>query len=176
MCLCLYPLFFRSFIYEHRGTNNMESLVQLGKTLSQAVEMLKQLCGDNTKLRIHVFEWHKEGRKEGKDDFMSGRPSTSKVEVFVKRVMHVVYSDCLKDRMSSKHEKKKLFGRLSPKNRPVWKVTGLSVLSNLLFLAKRNIAILERLPYSLGLTPCDILFSLSLRVSVLKTQKRSRSS
>jgi len=38
---------------------NLKLLVQLGRTLSQALEMLQQVHGDKAMLRTRVFEWHK---------------------------------------------------------------------------------------------------------------------
>ena len=42
---------------------NLKFLVRLGKTPSQALEMLKQVYGDNTMSRTRVFEWHKRFKK-----------------------------------------------------------------------------------------------------------------
>ena len=64
--------------------------------LSQALEMLKQVYGDNAMSRTRAFEWHKrfkEGCQEVEDDSRSGRPSTSSTEVDVKPVKQTVHGD-----------------------------------------------------------------------------------
>lgn len=75
---------------------NLKFLVQLGKTPSQALEILQQVYGANTMSRTRVFEWHKrfkEGREEVEDDSRSGRPSTSRTEVNIERVRQVMRGD-----------------------------------------------------------------------------------
>lgn len=88
---------------------NLKFLVRLGKTPSQALEMLKQVYGDNAMSRTRVFEWHKrfkEGHEEVEDDSRSGRPSSSRTEVNVKRVTQIERGDRrLTVRMSAGHEK-----------------------------------------------------------------------
>ena len=47
---------------EHEATNKLEIIRP-----SQALEILQQVCGDNTVSCIHVFLWHKrvrDGREE----------------------------------------------------------------------------------------------------------------
>ena len=75
---------------------NQKFLVRLGKTPSQAHEMLKQVYGDNAMSRTRVFEWHKrfkEGCKEVEDDSRSGRLSTSRTEVNVERAKQIVHAN-----------------------------------------------------------------------------------
>ena len=56
---------------------NLKFLVRLEKTPSQALEMLKQVYGDNTRPR----KGFKKGCKEVENDSRSRRPSTSMNEV-----------------------------------------------------------------------------------------------
>jgi len=75
---------------------NLKFLVKLGKTPSEALELLQQVYGDETMSRSHVFEWHKrfkEGRQDVEDDPRSGRPSTSRTDANVERVRQAVRDD-----------------------------------------------------------------------------------
>ena len=82
---------------------NLKILVCLGKTPTEALKLLQEVYGDNTMSRIRLFEWHrrfKEGREEVKDDHRSGRPSTSRTDENVERVIQKVQSNrCLTVRM-----------------------------------------------------------------------------
>ena len=72
----------------------LKFLVWLRKTLSQPLEMLQQVYGDNISCTC-VFEWHKKFREEYKkvkEDSRS-RPLTSRTEVSVERVRQVVSSN-----------------------------------------------------------------------------------
>ena len=56
---------------------NLKFLVRSGKTLLQALEMLKQVYGDNEMSRTRIFEWHmrfKERREMVEDNSRSRRP------------------------------------------------------------------------------------------------------
>jgi len=75
---------------------NLKFLVKLGKTPSEALELLQQVYGDETMSRSRVFEWHKrfrEGRQDVEDDPRSGRPSTSRTDANVERVRQAVRGD-----------------------------------------------------------------------------------
>ena len=69
--------------------------------------------------RTRVFEWHKrfkEGREDVEDDSMSGRPSSSRIEVNVERVKQIVRGDHrLNVRM--------IASQLDMKKDNVWKIT-----------------------------------------------------
>jgi len=61
----------------------LKFLVRLGKTPTEALKLLQEVCGDDTMSRTRLFEWHrrfKEGREEMEADRRSGRPSTSRTE------------------------------------------------------------------------------------------------
>jgi hypothetical protein len=54
--------------------------VKLGKSATEALEMLSEAFGEYSTRRTAVFEWHsrfKAGRVSVEDDERSGRPSTS---------------------------------------------------------------------------------------------------
>ena len=60
---------------------NLKFLVQLGKTPTEAQNLLNQVYGNNAMSRACVFKWHKrfkERREEVEDDPRSGKPSTSR--------------------------------------------------------------------------------------------------
>ena len=82
---------------------NLKFLVRLGKTPTEALQLLQEVYGDDTMSRTCLFEWHrkfKEGREEVEDDHRSGKPSTSRTDENVERVRQKVWSDrCLTVRM-----------------------------------------------------------------------------
>ena len=94
---------------KHR--TNLKFLVHLGKTPSQALEMLKQVYGDNTVSWTRVSVWHKrfkEGCKEVEDDSKSWRPSTSRTQVNIELVKQSAWQssvDCSNDCKSAGHKK-----------------------------------------------------------------------
>jgi len=52
---------------------------------TEALKLLQEIYADNAMSRTHLFEWHrrfKEGREEVEDDHRSGRPPTSRIEMF----------------------------------------------------------------------------------------------
>ena len=56
----------------------LKFLVQHGKTPTEVLTLLQEVCGDDTMSRTPLFEWHrrfKEGREEVEDDHKSWRPS-----------------------------------------------------------------------------------------------------
>ncbi|KAJ8940907.1 hypothetical protein NQ318_017498 [Aromia moschata] len=62
---------------------NLKFLVKLGKTLTEAYAMLKEVYGNEGLSRSQVFEWFKrfkEGRETTEDDPRPGRPSTSQTD------------------------------------------------------------------------------------------------
>ena len=68
---------------------NLNLLVRLEKTSTEALEMLQQVYGESTMSRARVFQWHtrfNEGGEEVEDDPRSGRPSTSRTDDNVERV------------------------------------------------------------------------------------------
>ena len=122
---------------------NLKFLVRLGKTPLQAFEMLQQVYGKNIMLRKRVFEKHKkfkERQGELKNYCRSGRLSTSRTEVNIERVRQVV--DGSNDHKSERHKNDCVWKIITED----WKVTELGVQSIRLFLAERNIAVLEKIP------------------------------
>ena len=90
------PIFYRQDMATEQRTN-LNFLVRLGKSPSEALTMLQQVYGGETMSRSRVFEWHKrfkEGREEVEDDPRSGRPSTSRTDDNVERVRQMVRGDC----------------------------------------------------------------------------------
>jgi hypothetical protein len=63
------------------------------ETLTEYLQLLKEVYGDNVMSCTGVFEWHKrflEGRVEVEDDESPGRPSTSKPEENVEKICEIV--------------------------------------------------------------------------------------
>ena len=76
---------------------NLKFLVRVGKTPTEAVKLLQEVCGDNMMSRACLFEWHwrfKTRRKEVEDDHRSGRSFTSRTDENVEVVRQKVWSDC----------------------------------------------------------------------------------
>ena len=72
---------------EHQAINKPKIFDLVGKNYHKH---MKYFCKP---IEIHIFEWHKrfkEGCEELKDNSRSGRPSTSRTEVNVKRIRQVV--------------------------------------------------------------------------------------
>ena len=62
---------------------NVEFLVPLGKTPTQALKLLLEAYGDDAMSKTRLFEWHrkvKEGRGEVEDDHRSWRSFTSRTD------------------------------------------------------------------------------------------------
>ena len=75
---------------------NLKFHVRPGKTPTEALKLLQEVYGDDTMSRTRLFERHKkfkEGREELEDDHRSGRPSTSRTDENVERVVQKVRSD-----------------------------------------------------------------------------------
>ena len=75
---------------------NLNFLVRLGKTPTDALKLLQAVYGNDTMSRTCLFEWHrrfKGGRKEVEDDHRSGRPSASRTDENVERVRQKLRSD-----------------------------------------------------------------------------------
>ena len=75
---------------------NVKFLVRLGKTPTEALELLQEVYGDDAMSKTPLFEWHrrfKEGREEVENNHRSGRPSTSRTDENVERVRQKVRSD-----------------------------------------------------------------------------------
>lgn len=83
----MYKTSFLQFCFQinTKQRTNLEFVDHLGKTLSQALEILKQVYGN-------VFQWCKRF-KDGNDDSMSGRPSTSRTELIVNMVKQIVHGN-----------------------------------------------------------------------------------
>lgn len=97
---------------------NLKFLVRLGKTPSQALEMLQQAYGGNTMSRTRVFEWHKrfkDGREDVEDDSRSGRPLTSRTGANVERVKKLIHAD-------SRLTVRMVASQLDMKKDSVWKI------------------------------------------------------
>ena len=94
---------------------NLKFLVCLGKTRSQALEMLKQVYGDNAMSRTCVFEWHKSFKEEVEDDCRNGRSSKSRIEVNVKQVKQI-------DRGNRRLTVQMIASQLDMKKDSVWKI------------------------------------------------------
>ena len=76
---------------------NLKFLVRLEKTPTEALKLLQEVYGDDTKSRTRFFEWHrrfKEGREEVEDDHRNGRRSTSRTDKNVECVRQKVRSNC----------------------------------------------------------------------------------
>ena len=127
VCIQLLSFLFRFQVNSEQRTMNTEQrtnlkfLVRSGKTLLQALEMLKQVYGDNEMSRTRIFEWHmrfKERREMVEDNSRSRRPWTNKNEVNVKRIKKIcvaIVSWLFEWSQVSWTWKKTVFGRLSPK-------------------------------------------------------------
>jgi hypothetical protein len=66
------------------------------KTLTECFQLLKEVYGDNVMSRMRVFEWHKwfmESREKVEDYKCPGRPSTSKTEENVEKIIENVWKD-----------------------------------------------------------------------------------
>jgi hypothetical protein len=66
------------------------------KLLTECVQMLKEVNGDNVMSHMRVFEWHKrfvEGQEEVEDNECPGHPSTSKTEEKVEKISEFVRKD-----------------------------------------------------------------------------------
>jgi transposase len=78
--------------------------VELGKSATETLEMLREAFGEHSLSRAVVFEWHsrfKAGRVSVEDDERSGRPSTSKTTENVDKIRELMHryrrqtvSDC----------------------------------------------------------------------------------
>ena len=154
--------------------------LKLGKTQSQALEILQHEYGDHTMSRTRVSEWHKkfkEARDEMKVDSRSERPSKSRTEFNVKWVRLVVCGDCrltfsiVARQMHLKNNSLEDYPR---RFRHIWKVTLLGVLRIRQFLVQRNITVLKQLSYSSDLALCDFFFSPNSMGLVLKVWRLSR--
>ena len=67
--------------------------MKLGKSVTEAYNLLKKVYGDERLSRTQVFEWFKrfkEGREEIGDDQLPGHPSTSKTEANIEKVGDIV--------------------------------------------------------------------------------------
>ena len=75
---------------------NLKFLVRLGKTPTEALKLLQEVCGDDTVSRNRLFKWHrrfKEGTEQVEDDYRNERPSISRTDENVERVKQKVLSD-----------------------------------------------------------------------------------
>ena len=70
--------------------------VKIGKSVTKTIEMLKIAFGEEAMCRTQTYEWwkrFKEGRTSVDDDPRSGRPSTSKTDDNVAKVLEVIRSN-----------------------------------------------------------------------------------
>ncbi|KAJ8962827.1 hypothetical protein NQ318_001227 [Aromia moschata] len=75
---------------------NLKFLVKLGKTLTDAYAILKEVYGDECLSRTQVFEWFKrfkEGRETTDDDPRPGLASTSKTDENLKKIGKLICED-----------------------------------------------------------------------------------
>jgi len=80
---------------EHRV--NVKFCVKLGKSAAEMYSLLKKVYGDEYLFRTQVFEWFKrlkEGREEIGDDQRPSRPSTSKTDANIEKVIEIVRQNC----------------------------------------------------------------------------------
>ncbi|KAJ8960428.1 hypothetical protein NQ318_013711 [Aromia moschata] len=75
---------------------NLKFLVKLGKTFTEAYEMLKEVDENECLSRTQVSEWFKRfkvGRKTTEDDLRPGRPSTSKTDENIGNIAKLIRED-----------------------------------------------------------------------------------
>ena len=75
---------------------NIKLCVNLGKTATETMKMLRDVYGNSSMFRTRVFEWHKrfvEGREDVEDDPKSERPCTSTTDANNKKVRQLIRSD-----------------------------------------------------------------------------------
>jgi len=71
--------------------------VKLGKSVTEAYNLLKKVYGDERLSRTQVFEWFKRfkgGREKNGDDQRPGHPSTSKTDANIEKVGEIVRRNC----------------------------------------------------------------------------------
>ncbi|KAJ8955122.1 hypothetical protein NQ318_009015 [Aromia moschata] len=69
---------------------NLKLLVKLGKTFTEVYALLKEVYGNECLSRTQVFEWFKqfkEGCETTEDDPCPGRPSISKTDENIKKIL-----------------------------------------------------------------------------------------
>ena len=67
--------------------------VKLGKFTTEMYDLLKKVFGDECLSHSQVFEWFKrfkEGREEIGDDQLPGRPSTSKMDANIEKLVKLL--------------------------------------------------------------------------------------
>jgi hypothetical protein len=67
--------------------------VKLGKTATEALEMICETSGEYSLSHTAVFEWHsrfKAGRVSVEDDECSGRPSTSNMTENIENILELI--------------------------------------------------------------------------------------
>ena len=72
---------------------NIKFCVKLGKTATETLKMLRDVCGDSSMSKTRVFEWHKRFVEGREDDPKSGRPCTSTTDTNIEKVWQLVRSD-----------------------------------------------------------------------------------
>ena len=71
--------------------------MKLGKSVTEAYNLLKKVYGDERLSRTQVFEWFKRfkgGREKNGDDQRPGHPSTSKTDANIEKVGEIVRRNC----------------------------------------------------------------------------------
>lgn len=69
---------------------NFKFLVKLKKSPTECLKILTEVYGKDTMSRTRVFKWHKrfkDGREEMEDDEHPGRPSTSKTDENIDKIV-----------------------------------------------------------------------------------------
>jgi transposase len=75
---------------------NIKFCAKLGKSASEALQMLTKAYGVDVMKKSSVFEWHKrfkDGREDVKDDERTRRPKTHRTDENVEKVQKFVRSD-----------------------------------------------------------------------------------
>jgi len=70
---------------------------KLGKTFTEAFQMLQQAYGEDYLSRMHCHDWYrrfKSGRTSIEDDPKSGQPSTSMDDDHIEKVLAVIRQNC----------------------------------------------------------------------------------
>ena len=151
--------------------------VKLGESATVTYEKLQRAYGEHSLSRAQVFRWHKsflEGREQVEDEPRAGRPSTSKTDDSVERVMSLVRSDrrltlrmissigkSLKDSGKGWHVCDQALHALGCCTTTTHHVTRQSPSMN--FWQKKRIPVVPQPHYLPDLGPCDFFLFLRLK-------------
>ena len=148
---------------------NFKFLVRLGKSPSEALCMLQQVDQEQTLSRSIVFLRHKRFKEGREDDSRGGRSSTRRNDTFFDVRGMVNYEFLPQSQTVNQHVYKEILQRLlctvREKRRDLWKsntwllyhnnAPAHTTFSIRMFLADKNISVLEQPPYSPDLAPCN---------------------